>query len=222
MLRFKIKTLCLVALLVAVCIAGTLYYLPVSRTSHDKTSITDNIPKSPDLSCIKVGDLVFRMGTVIDSRIIANLSHSKYSHVGVVVETEPQIMVIQATTSDYEDCPDQVVLSPITEFWSKEMAQAGAAYSFDFMTDQEIKTFVFQLRKHLGEKFIFDGKDQPHLYCSTLIFDELIKLHPEFNPKWRDLSIPGVAGEYLFPQAIIDTAGLTKKIEFQYSSSDFK
>lgn len=71
---------------------------------------------------LQAGDWVFRGGLAADSRWIRAVSHSRYSHVGMVVQTTPQVLIAHATTDDDPQRPDQIILSPWQAFASASMA----------------------------------------------------------------------------------------------------
>ncbi|MBQ1658014.1 MAG: hypothetical protein II058_05910, partial [Rhodocyclaceae bacterium] len=53
-----------------------------------------------------------------------------------------------------------------------------------------------------------DEKSQPHQYCTTLLADEITRLHRDFAPRWQYVSAPVFRGEYLFPQAFVEYPGV--------------
>ncbi len=209
-----IKAGALVFLLTIICSSALTLFLVYTMPLENSS---DTQQHQPDLTKLSVGDLVFRMGTVTDSKVIAYASDSRYSHIGVVVETTPQIMVVHATTSDHEETPDQVLYSPISDFWSYEQAQAGAAARISFLSDDEKQQLAQALKTHIGEKFLLDTRENPHLYCSTLIYDELVKIHPEFSLEWKKIELPVVRGEYLFPQNFLDDKAIIMTDEFTFT-----
>lgn len=43
------------------------------------------------------------------------------------------------------------------------------------------------------------------MYCSILIYSALKEVNQEFSLKWQFVDIPLVRGDYLFPQAFIES-----------------
>ena len=80
----------------------------------------------PNPHQLQVGDWIFRSGHHADSLLIKRLSHSNFSHVGIVVQTQPTVQIAHATTDDNANLPDQVLLTPLHEFLSPKMADAVA------------------------------------------------------------------------------------------------
>lgn len=160
-------------------------------------------PRPADLSAmpqIEVGDWVLRMGTVADSHLIRHLSGGDYSHIGMVVATKPQIMVIHATTDD-GTALNRVQLTPLSEFFSPDLAQAHAVVRPKFLDKQQNQAIAKRLLARRGEDFVLAARDQPHLYCTTLLADEIRRIQPTFTPAWQQVNAPLMHGEYLFPQA---------------------
>ena len=67
---------------------------------------------------LEVGDIVFRTAYGKESRMVTLLSGGDYSHIAVITDITPEIMVTHATTNDNPDKLNQVLLTPITEFLS--------------------------------------------------------------------------------------------------------
>ena len=80
----------------------------------------------PDISRLEPGDWVFRSGISADSRVIKSISRSRYSHIGMIVQTVPQVVVAHAATDDDPKHPDQVLLTPLAEFAATDKADGIA------------------------------------------------------------------------------------------------
>jgi hypothetical protein len=160
--------------------------------------------KLQNLPTLMIGDWVVRLGTINDSRWISYLGESEYSHIGMIVQLYPKILVVHATTDDGESVSNQVIVSELERFLSSELAQKGAIIRPMFLSQkqkQQIAAFTLNQR---GKSFILSSKDEPHLYCTTLLSDSIVQFHPSFKPKWNYISAPFFKGEYLFPQAFVD------------------
>ncbi len=163
---------------------------------------------------LKPGDLVFRMGTVTDSRIIAKVSGSAYSHVGMVIETWPEILVAHATTSDHDYDRDEASVTTLKDFWSKALAGAGAAARIEGLGGDKVGAIVRTLVADKGHPFVLAPRDEEHFYCSTMLYEAIQKEDPSFVLSWRKLSYPGFNGEYLFPQNFLDSPRVRKLFAF--------
>ncbi|MDO5686213.1 MAG: YiiX/YebB-like N1pC/P60 family cysteine hydrolase [Neisseria sp.] len=163
-------------------------------------------PRPADLSALPplaVGDWVLRMGTVADSRMIRHLGGGDYSHIGMVVTVTPQVMVIHATTDDGA-AHNQVQLSPLSEFFSPDLAQQHAVLRPQFLNAAQKHAIAERLKTRRGEAFVLAAKNRPHLYCTTLLADEIRRSAPDFSPRWQTVSAPLFDGEYLFPRAFAE------------------
>lgn len=187
---------------VVITASGALY-LRNELTSHGVTHLSlETIAPLPKL---KVGDLIFRMGVSADSYIIAEVTDSKYSHMGIISEVEPEILVTHATTADdagslYEG----VITIPLKNFVSEASALAIARYPQ--LSDEDIPAIVSFLKSKEGAPFVLTSSPSA-LYCSSLV-QFALQDHLKLNIKRSYISLPGVAGNYLFPQAFINDPNL--------------
>ncbi|WP_239326940.1 YiiX/YebB-like N1pC/P60 family cysteine hydrolase [Snodgrassella gandavensis] len=172
--------------------------------------------KLQNLPSLKIGDWVVRLGTINDSRWISYLGKSEYSHIGMIVQLHPKILVVHATTDDGESASNQVIVSELDHFLSPELAQKGAIIRPMFLNQQEKQQIAAFVLNQRGKPFILNSKDEPHLYCTTLLSDSIAQFHPSFKPKWNYISVPFFKGEYLFPQAFVDYPDI--KVIYQFDS----
>lgn len=162
-----------------------------------------------DLPEIKRGDLIFREGKSKDSAVIKYISNSKFSHIGVVYETEP-LRIIHATTDDNLQNPNKVIISDISEFLKEAK---NIAFKRINLESNQVEIFLNGLEKNLGKDFILYGLDSSELereskpiYCTTLIETELRKIIP-INIEYELVNFPFLSGYYLFPKAFYDNIG---------------
>ena len=77
---------------------------------------------------VHIGDWVVRAGTGHESQLIQQLSGNPYSHIGVISQTQPEIRVIHATTTDDHQRLNQVISSSLAEFTQSKWATTWAVY----------------------------------------------------------------------------------------------
>ena len=84
----------------------------------------------PDLHFppLEVGDVILRQGIGLDSMVIAKVSDSVYSHVGMVAAVNPEITIIHAAVDDRPDKANQVIASSLPFFVSKARRIAVKRY----------------------------------------------------------------------------------------------
>ncbi|MBE2895204.1 C40 family peptidase [Spirabiliibacterium falconis] len=169
----------------------TTFHYPKVRSLHD----ISHLPK------LHIGDWVLRQGTTLDSKIIMQVSNSRFSHIGMIVATEPVPLVIHATTDDGYHEKNQVFLSPLREFLSPNLAHAYMIIRPHFLTLSQKHEIAQRLRQTEGQPFRLATKNQPHLYCTTLLADHIQSVLPTFQPHWQAISVPLMQGEYLMPRA---------------------
>lgn len=157
-------------------------------------------PALPPAQLLEAGDWIFRSGTSRESLLIRHLSNSAYSHIGMVVETAPQVRIVHASTDDDPARPNQVLLSSLAEFAAAEHAEAIAVARPKFLSrEQRLKT-ARHVRQRVGERFVLAARHKPHRYCTTLLRDAIRTQQADFELPWQRLDTALFAGEYLMPQ----------------------
>lgn len=152
---------------------------------------------------VQVGDWVFRSGVSADSQLIKSLSQSRFSHVGMVVQTQPQIWIAHATTDDDPAWPNQVLLTPLTEFAAVERADAVAIARPRFLSAEQRAATARHVAARRGQAFVMVAREKSPFYCTTLLLDAVQQQNPSFQPKWRHLDVPVFRGNYLFPEEFL-------------------
>lgn len=164
--------------------------LAVARDNADSTGITD----TPALA---VGDWVFRQGTSLESYLIASFGAGDFSHIGMVVEVEPEIQILHATTDDLQTLSNQVLLSTWQQFTDVKLAKRVAVARPQFLSAEQRQNISRSLLAELGKPFVLAARDKQHLYCTTILADAIQSEYPAFNINWSWLEQPLLRGEYL-------------------------
>ena len=189
----------LLAIIRLFCYITLFHFLLLSPTISKpflvRSASLDHLPQ------LSVGDWVLRKGRILDSRIILELSHGKYSHIGMIIRTTPNIEVIHATTDDGGEKKEQVIVSPLAEFISPDLAADYLIIRPHFLTGEQKQLIASELEQLQGNTFILAPRNQPHLYCTTLLSEAIQHYEPHFAPSWQFVNTPLFAGEYLFPNA---------------------
>lgn len=149
-----------------------------------------------DFKDFSLADLIFRQGIGYDSLVIQELSQSKYSHLGLIISTDP-VLILHATTDDDPLKSDQVLVSSLEDFLSLSKSIALKRYD---LSDEQKKLIVKKALQKEGEKFVLraDG-----FYCTSLIeqaFEDIYTL--KLNK--TKLDIPFLSGEYLLPKSLFE------------------
>ena len=169
---------------------GELWMLTHAPAAKEPLRIPDEI-----LSNLRTGDLVFRLGDVTDSRIIATATDFKYSHVGIIVRESP-LLVMHAVTGEGER--DGVAAVSMREFLAH--ARDFGAARMKFLSDEQKARLAASLIRRVGESFALRPRGEANLYCTTLLEQEISKI-TEFSPQYFKLNLAVLGGEYLAPKA---------------------
>ena len=189
--KLPIKTFCIWQqwLLLLLLAALPWAYLPLAHIGKHK------LWHPPEK--VEIGDFIYRMGSDADSELIAHLSGFDYSHIGMVVQTQP-LQIIHATTDDDARRANQVISSSFSEF--TRTAKRYAISRASFLSQTQKKAIAQALHQRIGEQFVLLEQGKKNLYCTTLLEDE-IKKQFAFSPDYQHVDAPVFRGKYLFPKS---------------------
>ncbi|WP_238373737.1 YiiX/YebB-like N1pC/P60 family cysteine hydrolase [Kingella kingae] len=159
----------------------------------------------PNPHQLQVGDWIFRSGHHADSLLIKRLSRSDFSHVGIVVQTQPTVQIAHATTDDNANLPDQVLLTPLHEFLSPKMADAVAVARPRYMSPAQRAQTAQYAQLQIGKKFVLSARGEQPFYCTLLITEAMAQQNVRFEPRWQYVDVAVFRGDYLFPQGLIES-----------------
>lgn len=165
----------------------------------------------PDLSqlpALQAGDWLFRLGHSADSRLVQQMGGGDYSHIGMVVATEPRVLVVHATTDDDPQRLNQVLISTLEDFLQPALARHFAIARPGFMSVHQKQAAAHALVEAIGAPFVLEVRSQPHRYCTTLLAEAIKAQDPAFEPVWTRLDNPFYRGDLLFPRAFADYPGV--------------
>lgn len=157
---------------------------------------------------LKVLDIVLRAGIDLDSLLISQISGSPYSHIGVVISTQP-LQILHASSSDTQNRvavsefdyflahSKGIAVKRYVNFWGFE--QGDEAQSADI---QGFERVVAYLKSQIGKEFRLFNEGEK-LYCTTLI-ENALKQAFEPNLAYEKLDLSLLSGEYLFPKAFYE------------------
>lgn len=206
----KCTKLIAAAVLIIVTIFSIAIYKRNEIASSQVTHLSlETIAPLPEL---KVGDLIFRMGVGTDSFVIADITNSKYSHMGIISSIEPEILVTHATTADDAGSNfEGVITIPLKHFVSEASSLAIGRYQD--LKDSSIDDVQAYLKSIEGQPFTITP-DPNSIYCSSMVVYAL-QDHVKMQVEKTLLNIPLNKGEYYVPQAFIDDPNL--KIIYVYA-----
>lgn len=166
---------------------------------------------------LEIGDWVLRMGKDTDSHLIRQISKGRFSHIGIVVEVEPAVKIVHAI-HDENSGESGVLYSDLQSFVAPNVAEYFAVLRMTNVSKQQQKNIVNHIQQQIGQPFILNTRQEKHLYCTTLIYDAILQVKPDFSIQWSKVNFPPFSGEYLFPLAFEQYS----QLEIVYSSETSK
>ena len=194
MLEFFYKTHCSLKLGLILMISSLIF--PATQRLPTNNL---NLSQLNDFPQLEIGDVILRQGLGVDSALISKVSHSQFSHIGMVAAVSPSIVVIHATTDDDPKHLNQVIVSSLFDFVSKSKRIAVKRY---FLTEKQKREISLFLKSMLGKPFVING-EKDSLYCSTLISKALSPYIDTKKLEYSYLDLPVISGWYLFPEEFL-------------------
>lgn len=160
--------------------------------NYDMNINTFTIPQN-----LEIGDLILREGTGSQSLLISKITHSKYTHIGIISSIHP-IKILHAT---YDDLGENGVKEFSIKDFFKGAKQIKIIRLIDLSKEEKL-LLIKNLKKYLNQDFNLSPKDN-NLYCTTFIYKELEPLITEQLEKTY-LDIPIATGYYLLPKSFLN------------------
>ncbi len=162
----------------------------------------------PQMHKLQVGDIILRSTYDKESRLIEWISDGNYSHIAVITDLKPEIIVTHATTNENGVSLNQVQSTSISYFLSPTITKRYQIVRPHFLSSNDQIQFAKLLKMQLGKPYILKSRENENLYCTTLLEQALKKLYSLPELPWQRLSIPGYQGDYLFPDAFLTLPNL--------------
>ncbi len=152
----------------------------------------------PEDVSLMEGDVVFRLGGGAMSYAVAYVDRGgAYSHVGIVVDSAGQKMIVHAVPGepDFEGDPDRVKMDTPERFFSTLNAKAGEVCR---PQDGELaKRASVIAKEYYRQRILFDhrydGNDSSELYCTELVVKAFEKAgQPLVGEPTHEFEMPGV------------------------------
>lgn len=171
---------------------------------EDNNPSTLHVSDLEEMPALLPLDVILRAGVDLDSDVISKISHSPWTHVGIIINAAP-VEIIHASTTDTNN---RVARTPLADFLKNAKRIAIKRYVLNNQAQQKISAF---LNAQIGKDFTFN-KESP-LYCTTLI--ESAFGADFLNLQYQKVDTPIFGGDYLMPRAFYDDTQSTLIFEIQ-------
>ena len=174
----------------------------------------------PDDAHLQTGDVVFRRGTGMASKVILKLdTASIYSHSGIVVDYNGKKMVAHAVADepDFEGDVDRVKIDPLEVYFSDHYAQCAEVFrTQDDSIARKAAEFAVQAfeRKVLFDHQ-YDDSDTTKMYCAELVVYAYNRAGIDLvNPNRHEVSIQDFHANCIFPSDLLKSKYLKSIYKF--------
>ena len=189
--------------------------------SCTKNNICDNLQHIDSIkSLIQEGDIVFRRGEVVVSRIVlASDINGKYSHIGMIINENDTLKVAHSVPGEHNDDLDfdRVKIDAIDTFFSNNHASAGAVMRLNLSDEQRKKLSelaIIKERQNVKFDHNYDLSDTCELYCTEFIQLLYSNIGIDISESRKSTAfIPGLQGDYIMPSDIYTN----KKLKLIYN-----
>ena len=199
------KLLLLLVLIVSILLFIIIYKL------HSEAKQKQNVN---NLNCdlvVKNGDLVFRKGRSIASRVVLITDRaSSYSHVGVIYMLNEIPYVIHTVPDESENGIDYVKMEKLSVFFSSEKASRGSVFRLKEQYMNSAKLAALTAKSYFDDKIVFDDafdlKSENKLYCTELVWKAYQKVGIDLiQGKFDKLFLPFVKGFIILPSSLLNS-----------------
>lgn len=171
-------------------------------------------PKIP-IEKLQAGDIAFRRGESIASEVVLyNDIDGRYSHVGLVVETDSGLMVahsVPGKTSTQETI-DVIQIEHINHFFEPKVSVRGEIMRMNLDSVQRHLLNILALKK-VDDKVPFDHNydlsDTTKLYCTELLQLLFKNIGIDLaQGRITPINVPGLSNNYIMPSDIYNNNNL--------------
>ena len=160
---------------------------------------------------MKDGDLVFRKGRSIESRVVLITDRaSSYSHVGVIYMLNEIPYVIHTVPDESKNDIDYVKMEKLSVFFSSEKASRGSVFRLKEPYKNSAKLAALTAKSYFDDKIVFDDafdlKSENKLYCTELVWKAYQKVGINLiQGKFDKLFLPFVKDFVILPSSLLNS-----------------
>ena len=178
------------------------------------TPAYEPVPLVIDAGALKAGDLVFRRGGGLTSRIVLSADpRSAYSHVGILHQDAAGPMVIHALPGDDLEAPMPLRVEPLASFTEAASAvgirRLDGAYAAAYAEDAARIALSYA-----RDSVLFDAgfslQSPEAMYCTELVWRAYREAGLDLvEGSFDDLILPLGEGPYILPSSLLNSRYLT-------------
>ena len=171
-------------------------------------------PKIP-IEKLQAGDIAFRRGESIASEVVLyNDIDGRYSHVGLVVETDSGLMVAHSVPGETstQETIDVIQIEHINHFFEPKVSVRGEIMRMNLDSVQRHLLNILALKK-VDNKVPFDHNydlsDTTKLYCTELLQLLFKNIGIDLaQGRITPINVPGLSNNYIMPSDIYNNNNL--------------
>ena len=171
-------------------------------------------PKIP-IEKLQAGDIAFRRGESIASEVVLyNDIVGRYSHVGLVVETDSGLMVAHSVPGETstQETIDVIQIEHINHFFEPKVSVRGEIMRMNLDSVQRHLLNILALKK-VDDKVPFDHNydlsDTTKLYCTELLQLLFKNIGIDLaQGRITPINVPGLSNNYIMPSDIYNNNNL--------------
>ncbi|GBD87395.1 hypothetical protein BMS3Abin03_01327 [bacterium BMS3Abin03] len=157
------------------------------------------------------GDLIFRRGTSIESRIVLLADrNAEYSHLGMIYKINDNVFVIHSVPKENDADPGYIKLESIDDFLSEGKAIRVAIYRLIQNSSEKINIASNYAYNCYSKKYYFDNNydlnSDKQLYCTELIWKAYMSAGVDLvRNRLRNINFIITSKILIMPSSIIES-----------------
>lgn len=156
-------------------VTGIVFYSCRQRIVPSSVSLSDS-------AAWQSGDLIFKTGTSLESRLVTELGGNRLTHVGILVHSPGGWLVVHAATGEDDGDTDSVKCEMVRSFACGDRCKSVKVVhvSCDTAVTQRAVRFALQ---QIGKPFDadFDITDTTKYYCTELVWQAYRHQHVDLS-----------------------------------------
>ncbi|MBF1385537.1 YiiX/YebB-like N1pC/P60 family cysteine hydrolase [Prevotella aurantiaca] len=182
-------------------LSATVFLFTSCYRQHEKKLLAAYI----DTLSLHNGDLIFREGNSIESKVVMTLDSSSYSHVGLLCKSDGVWKVVHAVPGESDDNVDIVKIEPVGAFLHPERCTKAKVVRVSYDANVAEKAVQYALNK-VGYPFDddFNTADTTKFYCTELVWKAYLYAGIDISEgRKHNINVLGIHKSCLLPSDIM-------------------